>query len=93
MPFKPNVEITWEEAISLAAEIIKSLAQEDIPGPVKRRKAVEELKEAVDDSLTWGTGPLADLIEILDGVAAGLVIRFIVQSVYDRLKKDDELKD
>ncbi len=91
MPFQPDVSITWEEAVAVAREIILSHKDENIPGAVKRRKTVDQLSAEIDEALTFGDGPLADLFESLDGIAARIVIRFIVQSAYNLLKKKEKV--
>ena len=91
MAFKPNIMLTWDEAVDVAKEIIISLADGERTGAAKRRIAVDRLALAIDDALQWGDGPLADLFESVDGVASKLMVRFIVQSAYDILKLDEKV--
>ncbi len=91
MGFEVKASINWESGLKVAKEIIVSLKDKDIPGPAKRRKVVDEVTKLIDDALTWGDGPLADLFETLDDVAARLVVGFIVQSAYDILKKEGKV--
>ena len=89
----PFVEVAIGKVEARAKEMILDLAHDVIPGRDKMGEVLDSLAVEADELLVWTfAGPVGAVLEAADGVVltalVRLVLRPLVQRVYDRLESE-----
>lgn len=70
-----------------AAELVHEAQSVTGTGAAKRRQVVAQLAADVDETLTYGSSPLAGILEMLDGPAIQLLLNGLVEAALAGLRR------
>lgn len=89
--FKIEGQLSWQAVVDTARDVIIALNDKDIPKHKRMNMAIDDLAEAIDDALSYGTGPFAEALESVDRLILRGIMRIILQFAFRNLKNEGKL--